>query len=1712
MKFHNKYNLISILGLLFITVNLSFAANNNSIITSSALFEKNVELRWDLIQKHLFCNTNSIDIPVPAQHYLRFQLNQPIKHLNRQLSFYISNGSGIWDKTNLYYVQKTHSFYYAPSDNNNYVIRIKCANNKFDMSAYISRLMYVPSGETFRKTFYPYNNHFCPKNFALRKFDEDYSATYWQLNPNQRFETTIKGPIDIRLDTFITIPTETVDTSQRYWLSFFLDNKLAKNYRFEILTADNDVLYSHNTPFLFTKQLNRYIHVPPGKHKIMFTSISPVYMRLVAPTYRLLSQNLNTIIKRNSINSWLNLYNNSCYTSKKWPLWSTTQINFWVQHVYNMIWHNYNSFNFDPWPIDYLAKTNALIKHDEQLLLLRKLIEEQYRVYQTILPTNKTTKQKQQFYLPSRFSWQLHDYPLESKIMPESYLVNQSSTIKMQPFIPLPKNKAQALKYTIPIISHAQLMRIAVLTQNIFTTRYIFVQLNNKPARLLTVNKYQNYSILQPSWNYLQIGSQLLASRFKNSKLLSNYYALSPDAISDIEFEIPAKIHVIRIWGDQKNTPLLTKLQIQKNNQRYLSEKEYQYLTIGISKQQLLSWFFSLCNDLIIQNPHDSIKKQELQNNWLPIAIYIKGRSREFIRNVGPKIKATQIKRSTKESTITKQKNATLLEKLSAWSRLTDSSNKPLQRKAIKNQINILLQFNETYIAASLMRYYYRHINNQRLTDQLYLKLRTLYLQQKDYDQLEQLASYAILNKHSVIALTDLSNALLHKGYFRFALQICLIAPQKLRNSFTILTSAIHEKWWSIYNNALTNLPTKKQQQFWLGYKAQSYGNYTLAARFWKNAGLKGKIFKNSLLAGLDISNNHVNIQKFGAWYQSQPGEWFYYTAPELIVDYAGAIEILSQTRLTSTYFLATKNRPVILDILGPKKIRLVIRALPQKNHKDQFGYVTINNNGKLQRYTYRKKPYSVTLKDITNQYKIIGIKKNIDLAITNGSHQLLITPTNGRILVQAQEAEPLLPLFVLPHYNLHYVKLLQDIGKMRYHKAIRKMFILNSTENIYRFYGGRLFYPKILPSNNLKYRLKKQLPKNILSVIKKNLNSSITIDQAIAWLEDLSQIAQNNPSKRLEAACLAEIIYNKYPNDPTLRQLWFSINDYVEWQLIKTIDQSSGVYAIKEKNYTPDAISSKINHALIGSLQTSQHIVDTQSALHLFLKPNKSINLRVKLTIAEPAKLYAVNMKIQYGLIGKYIKTINLTPQKPFRTVALNIPANGTTFFAKILHPARGQYLKIEFIKNGNYLSDEQLRSFHLTSKQQPLKFSIIGPTLLRIDYQDSNKDKNAYRFIENGRHNIVIPPLPHQQTSPVRVFKRVLSKKMIVYRERQPFIWNPAAWVIPQIKQWLITKIPLNLPTDDQLPLGNQQNGTWNIAAGYISRFSDTSTNLPYERYFDVGIGYHKLLNDINDIYYNNQLAARLHTNKNNSAAFTNSLTGYWQPTLATPKFSWWSDADIYSQQALNKFNHAEYFNAGIGQNRQLISWLYHFPYVEFFYHHQSLHNLSLQQQKELDYDVYSDYINNHKYGMRVGYTITLRPWWDARLRAGIRVCSNEDYNVFKPDNMRYYISWNQVFRYVSSELSYYHGYYYSDADRKNKNEIDRIYLTLYPEKWLRSQKRLVTAVSLGYDPNYGRCSIAANLIWYFGDGRGLYDFASNEDNFKSLRQRLKPSDNLL
>ncbi len=1581
---------------------------------------------------------------------------------------------------------------------------------------------------------------------SYRLFNQKDSRVFWPVDKNNSYWSTVYGPTKLRIDSqFLVNPAE-MSRSHKYFYNITLNTAPFRTVEHESLLINSKVFYKKNRPNLLSEKKSYYIDIPAGCHRLRIKSIEPILIRVLAESHDYLFSRVNQSLPPNIKNknlplSWSTVDGENVTSTVKTYNNYSEPLN-WLSHKYLYSWINHWD-NQVGWGSSILDSASRLEKRFSDFTRDANLIKNVYHHFKDIFPRYTGVAVEQKYFEPVTLLTQHQDYPPALRAISDGY-INKFGKSSKKPFFKLKPGLKDKLHFKIPKTPFPVEMKIMVLAEILKEAKYFYVQFEKSNPFLVEVSNKIDFGPLFKRWSSTQVSQYVYKRKFHEEPLYPLKYGTDQDFIfpsreaSQVYLRIPADVANITIWTDKSKESWISP-SVKMQNLRFLSEQEFKVIEKSVGQEKMWLWFVNAIkrsnfgfgenekNLLAIKSQKyktfDVKNRMELENIWLPLIRGLQTRSQTIKSIIGEEINRSNIGfKETKWLTKKLKKEKNIFKKISILSQLVGSVDEKSRDRAILEKSNLLEKSGKARLNSRFLTYHYYYTvkdpkNKELLYNRLFQNLNNL----DELSKLKVLLSYELMQKPNYQGLRRYIELIFREENYRDSLILTHLLPSSFRSTNTSLVSALKLEWWELYKELVSKLKDDDLKHEWnkileskLGLKYEDNKKLKLAKKI--ASGLSSEAALDTW-SGFNLESHEYGVYKSVLWEVERS---------------AGFYRILSDNEKVFVRPLATPEEAIEAELYGEADLQIVIRPIHPVNSKESVdGWVYVEHQGKILKWPIIDNKRSAGLSIFAEKKKVVGLSTRLTLKLEKGSNSLRIWSPSFDIIVDLKIKRPFIkssPIPVLTRSAAEAFKSMKFHPQCNPLKPHQLTYILNDYGQFYNFLARK-------PSSEGLCNYKKQSEelgefiqkwgdmnrppsgklKRFYEVASEENKLDINFDYKMT--EYLKKVEEGGGSP-LYYSAKARLYYEQQKNKIRhYSPAWSRLQEMTSWKIIDDVVQSVGVKSEKSQGWQTSNESQKMTAALSGVLKPEEQLLGGSWSLKIHTDSSTSSSLRIITELVEPSYLRSTGVTINYGVFEKFSKKIRLTNKKTRKIFYTRVPYGKNLFYMKLLNPKKGQYVKVTVQDkvNGEYVSivPEWQKDYFITTNKKPIIISQKGPTLLRMDYKVGEEDLQKYVELEKGQQIHKIYPLPGEKESQVRVFKLV-SLKESPYKTR-PVLELTQFNSIVDIEAEKVESVDYDL--EDELKLGGQEDGTWSLGFDYRNRFY--STNEPgesslLEKFNEPQLEY-RFFSEKYHVYTKGGLFHRLREDGFNTSGLLGHMYGRWRPTLQAPPFGWWLKGKQYFQRVQgtteDRFQDATNLSLGIGQWRQIFQWLTHRPSLELFYNRTSMDGFNGAKRIEVDLDIFSNFKNNHEYGLKFGHKFVWQRWWDSSFEFSYSLWSNEELNSRPLDSLHFSGVWSQNWSKLNAHLSYHQSLYLEDDQRLEASNQERVQLKFSYDYWLKRKQRVELMVNTDWRPVNNESVFWLGATWHMGHGRGFKDYAPAETSFRSLRSRLSPKYNI-
>ncbi|CAK8717689.1 hypothetical protein KKHLCK_06850 [Candidatus Electrothrix laxa] len=1074
------------------------------------------------------------------------------------------------------------------------------------------------------------------------------------------------------------------------------------------------------------------------------------------------------------------------------------------------------------------------------------------------------------------------------------------------------------------------------------------------------------------------------------------------------------------------------------------------------------------------------------------------------------------------------QKAGDWLQALDLWSRAIGTAINRAEDNSMNEarlgQAEALIRLGEVNMARTLLRgllLYPQGQHKEALSQAAFERLEAFYQDRQDDPALLSLYAVRFLHKPDQQALQQFADQALQRGQFDLALFASLILKPEQRNHGTLIRAALHKGWSEVARQEISMLsrPEDKEQQ-----------------RYWQALLEPGSSQSAQTAPGLFLPQAEL----------PQPESW-------LIRSHAGQALLYNPSRdLTTQYFLASPEEPIILDVQGPVQLELTARPVHHSadsrvddwleiRQGKNIQALPINKNGPASglvfRENFREKSDRLPGRAVRTGYIVGPGKQRIRIAGRNTALMVQIAALRPeRAFVDAQprkkQTEDSLSCLGEDCLILHnHIK-----ESLRSWSASRLRHIL---ANIMEEEMRRFDTAELSPHPEKQHYISRDLPREQAS---KKGNRSITLpplppsallltaaqekEELLALTKQCTQQEQQDkdpllcmialvrlgerfPEQKKLAAVQAEMLRLTFLDQPELVAPASRLVQSGGWQAAHFVNSEEGIRFITEpQEWRPESPALAHRKALLGLHQGEQILFD-KKPLVLNMDNLHQTKLTVTLTLAEIPYAPPRPMKLHLQIDGKKVESLLLSQHQPVHKKTLRLGKGHHQVTIQLAERSANQFLRVHLDEPGVHQeagwTAPKEKSWYVSSRKHPVQVRIQGPGLVwtvEATGGGSEQRKKSYHLVRKGWQEIVLPP-SSGRGSLFRVFQRVWGggTDLKAAPEQEQKISFPAPlFSLDRIH-------PDYVSLRDGYPLGMQEEGSWAWGAGlYRRKAQEDTADEATENFFQL-TGAYRLYRETYEEYFRTQGLVRFL----DAGGTVFGLGQNYRRLLDWRPFSLTAAADFLMQVPESEVSESNnqgstamslHLRTTLAGKYQLAGKTWHVPSISAFARWMTPDG-SDRVGQNIDQDIYTQYKEDHRYGMAFSETLHYRPWLDSQFSTGLRLATNE--NIVSPDYLRFRCGLRQLIWPFQADITYTGIYYFDDNDREEDILKNSVSLDLTADHWQQNQRRLRLGLRLRTDLDTGEQLGFLRFSWIFSKSRGVRDFQPIELPFKNLRERM-------
>ncbi len=1206
-----------------------------------------------------------------------------------------------------------------------------------------------------------------------------------------------------------------------------------------------------------------------------------------------------------------------------------------------------------------------------------------------------------------------------------------------------------------------------------------------------------------------------------------------------IDLELPVGVREVFV-GHGSRPDMLVALQYRAGRTFRLQEDEYLNL-VGTAMEGSFQKFLSRQTGV----PAD------LAAHWQPLADFIASRSETFGAGVpetwesgclrpmpgdGAGVSGPQdLIRRARE----KERSNNLLAALEEWAavyRLVSGNDRVT---AVRGLERVLRGLDEHFLADRLLRYEFLRgdgASSRAAGDLLLAEAK----ERGDVEQRLTIHCARYVRTSVPEDLAAVSELLINRGSHGLGLMAGLLVPLKQQPHEALVRAAYREKWMRTFGEQVEFLQPERRA-FWSGVAAAEQGKVAEAEELFSSAGEPGQEYLMQLAVGKRIVSEltsddparlHKAVRLWQDLQQNSLGPVSWVGASDAVQESSGAVRLRSLSRdTTAVVHVASPAQPASLVIWGPVRVRFTARPIHAPGSEGPVDGWMAMQGASVNRQV------AVTGNRPASGLEILGSGDRPGRAVTwewtapAGRHRVSVHGIGFDALIGVELLRPEIVSPLLPFLSDDAVGTalagIWSVNPVRYEEecgcgiAGENLEEVRVVEGEIRTSFSATALQRFADAQTVSRR---QLHRPVdWSVWESEAGAQQeVVDDPVLQAEAMVRAAESDPALVVPMETELRELAASRPDLPELGGLADRLGRSTVWEFVEPV-RSGGLQPVTLSGWDPESPGLRVRRALMPCLFPDEHILFRPGRLVVDMFNTARTTLRLDFGLGDIPWLPEHPLRFGYRVGDGPVHQTVLTRSEPDRSVTLTVPSGEQAVTVIMEDNVPNLFLRVAVRDVGAGCTsfscspldwsviDE--RVYDMALPDMPVQVKVQGPTRVRVDELRGGLVRSSYRTVDKGWQTISLAPAQGEATGLFRVHRLVprtdepapalaRPRKAVTELVREP------RGIIPDQARSTSVRV------EDRFKLGEQEDGSWEMKLSSRQRRSvDEDRDSDAERFAQLE-AVHRYRDDDLPGYWQTTLLGRVREHGGpvlgvredlridpQSLPFSIRLQG---SLLAQNP-----DADTFGVPGTGQgeTEWAGLLRGTLSRNREIASTWRHVPRWTVFGRLMSMDGDEEYKADDVDQDIFSSYKQEHRHGHSIGDTLYYRPWLDTIFFGGASAGSNEDFNLFSPDNLRFRAGWRQLWGPVQTDLQLRHTRYLEDDDRAR--EIDRTFVDLdvLLTHWNYCRDRFQLGLSGRLDADHGEWSGGLFLSWLMSEGRDLRDFRPGEVDFRTLREERIP-----
>lgn len=948
------------------------------------------------------------------------------------------------------------------------------------------------------------------------------------------------------------------------------------------------------------------------------------------------------------------------------------------------------------------------------------------------------------------------------------------------------------------------------------------------------------------------------------------------------------------------------------------------------------------------------------------------------------------------------------------------------------------------------------------------------------------------------------------------ALRAGLVLPPASRPP-ALATAAWRLQWRRALDRILAH-GGEPERQLWASIAAVADGNVDAAREAFAAAGAVAAPWLRAMETGLEIRRGLASedsetrrkaVNEWMQWWATHPGSRHFERDGLVLRDAAGTESLYVPHRdLAFEMSRAEAGRPVELEVIGPVQMELEVRPVHEAPGSDSegpwdptVGWLQVTTSTGTTTHPWNTNLPAEGIAPLAPGVRA-GAEIGISVDVPDGRQRIRIAPRDGTILIAARASQPSVVLPVLPW----------------------------PTPDLVAEALARPLPPTVRPRDPdrpvlVRHGLRAQLGTGSFQelaairsrpAVRGDEPVAIELDQPPAGpLERMRELQEDwirRPSERQRILPEAARIAHQHRDDPRIDTAWSRMSgDGTEWRLLPSVYRSAGVRREPVVGWDPESPLLRARRAMMVRVPPGAEVLHGSGAILLEMENLRPVPIRFTLRALRLAGEPALGHRVAWSVDGGQEQIVTVDAGRG--TVLRRTIGSGRHFVRfRLAEDEPGRYVALQMEEQRRpgvwtLLAIERERTFHVSTRDEPVVLRVDGPAWLRIDEHRDGSIHSQFMFVESPGAKQVLRPGAGRDEAVLRIFQLVPGRPVTRYASVVP-VAEPLPH--PDLVQPPPARLVGRPPPSGRLALPGQEDGTVSMyMSARLRRDTDPegsgASGTGRLRSRDFGLQ-HRYRDDAAERYRFNEAFVREPWDGEPLLGLRSRLDHY--PPQSP--FDWGGQAEVYLQEfpGESPFAWSGTLRGFLRYNSRIDPATSHSARFSGF-----LRRLSLSpgdaSRGDPDPDVYSGYKQDHLHGVGLSWAVSHEPWRDTVWEGGLGVNSNENLDLLSPDHHSARVAWRQLLGDAVIGVDYRFRHFENDRDRRAASSRNDISLEFGWEAWQRNSQRFEVQMTAQRDLERNQWLGLFSLVWHLGEGREYRDFRPGEIEFRDLRELRAPDE---